>query len=220
MTLQPGHGVAAPIRRARLRRTVRLRLTLLYGGMFCACGAVLLAITYLLVRYFSGHVLQVSRSGPLDSAHSASGSSRPLPALPSLAQLQSEAQRDLVSQHNSDLRQLVIWSLVALAATGAGSLAIGWLVADRVLAPLRTMTAATRRISQDNLHERLALQDPPTSCESSATRLTRCWPGWRRRSTRSGASSPTPRTSSVRRWPGSGPRWMSPSASPRRYRRR
>ena len=42
MTLQPGHGVTAPVRRARLRRTVRLRLTLLYGGMFCACGAVLL----------------------------------------------------------------------------------------------------------------------------------------------------------------------------------
>jgi signal transduction histidine kinase len=160
MTLQLEHPFTAPVRRARLRRTVRLRLTLLYGGMFCACGAVLLAITYLLVRYFSGHVLQVSHSGPLDSLRSASGSSRPLPALPSLAQLQSEAQRDLVTQHNSDLRQLLIWSLVALAATGAGSLAIGWLVADRVLAPLRTMTAATKRISQDNLHERLALPGP------------------------------------------------------------
>jgi signal transduction histidine kinase len=50
--------------------------------------------------------------------------------------------------------------VVALAVTGAGSLAIGWLVADRVLAPLRTMTAATRRISQDNLHQRLALAGP------------------------------------------------------------
>ena len=158
--LSQGMGMTALVGRPRLRSTVRLRLTLLYGGMFCVCGAVLVAITYLLVRYFSGHVLQVSRSGPLDSAHAAGGSGRPLPALPSLARLQSEAQRDLVSQHNSDLRQLLIWSLVALAVTGTGSLAIGWLVADRVLAPLRTMTAATRRISQDNLHQRLALPGP------------------------------------------------------------
>jgi signal transduction histidine kinase len=144
----------------RLPRTVRLRLTLLYGGMFCLSGAVLLAITYLLVRYFSGHLLQISRVGPLDSARSAGHPAGRLPALPSLAQLQSEAKHELISQHDSDLRQLLIWSLVALGVTGTGSLAIGWLVADRVLAPLRTMTAATRRISQDNLHERLALPGP------------------------------------------------------------
>jgi signal transduction histidine kinase len=144
----------------RLPRTVRLRLTLLYGAMFCVSGAVLLAITYLLVRYFSGHALQVSRVSPVDSARPADHPGRPLPALPSLAQLQSEAQHELISQHDGDLRQLLIWSLVALAVTGAASLAIGWLVADRVLAPLRTITAATRRISQDNLHERLALPGP------------------------------------------------------------
>lgn len=40
------------------------------------------------------------------------------------------------------------------------SIALGWLVAGRVLRPVRTMTATTRRISQDNLHERLALQGP------------------------------------------------------------
>ena len=151
MRVQPGR---------RWPRTVRLRLTLLYGGMFCVGGAVLLASTYLLVRYFSGHVLQVAHVGPLDSAHSGAHRGTSLPALPSLAQLRGETQHELISQHDSDLRQLLIWSLVALAVTGAGSLAIAWLVADRVLAPLRTMTAATRRISQDNLHERLALPGP------------------------------------------------------------
>ncbi len=139
---------------------MRLRLTLLYGGMFCVGGAVLLASTYLLVRYFSGHVLQVAHVGPLDSARSGAHRGTSLPALPSLAQLQGETQHELISQHDRDLRQLLIWSLVALAVTGAGSLAIAWLAADRVLAPLRTMTAATRRISQDNLHERLALPGP------------------------------------------------------------
>src|SRR5215467_12713721 len=37
---------AAP---GRSRRTIRLRLTLVYGGLFLICGAGLLAITYVLV---------------------------------------------------------------------------------------------------------------------------------------------------------------------------
>ena len=32
------------------RRTVRLKLTLLYGGLFLVCGVALLAVTYFLVE--------------------------------------------------------------------------------------------------------------------------------------------------------------------------
>jgi len=32
------------------RRTARLRLTFLYGGLFLACGAILLAVSYVLVE--------------------------------------------------------------------------------------------------------------------------------------------------------------------------
>ena len=39
-------------------------------------------------------------------------------------------------------------------------LALGWLVAGRVLRPLSTITAAARRISATSLHERLALHGP------------------------------------------------------------
>ena len=42
----------------------------------------------------------------------------------------------------------------------AVSIALGWLVAGRVLRPLRTMTATTRQISERNLNERLALSGP------------------------------------------------------------
>jgi signal transduction histidine kinase len=128
--------------------------------MSCACGAALLAITYLLTSHFSGTVRQVSYQAPARSARSASGPGAPLPVLPSLARLERQAQHDLVAQHSSDLHQLLVWSLVALAVMGVMSLATGWMVAGRVLAPLRTMTARTRRISQDSLHERLALDGP------------------------------------------------------------
>jgi signal transduction histidine kinase len=139
-----------------LRRTVRLRLTALYGALFCACGAGLLAITYLLVRHFSAHVQELAHHGPISSARSPGGSSARLPPLPSLGRLQAA----LVIQHNSDLHELLVWSLVALTVMAAVSIAVGWLVAGRVLAPLRTMTATTRRISQDNLDQRLALPGP------------------------------------------------------------
>jgi two-component system sensor histidine kinase VanS len=40
------------------------------------------------------------------------------------------------------------------------SIALGWLVAGRVLRPLRAMTATTRQISERNLDQRLALSGP------------------------------------------------------------
>ncbi len=128
--------------------------------MFCVCGAGLVAITYLLVRHFSGHVLQLTHHGPVSSSGTTGRPGARLPPLPSLARLQTRAQAALVSQHNRDLHELLVWSLVALAVMSAVAMAVGWLVARRVLAPLRTMTARTRRISQDNLHERLALAGP------------------------------------------------------------
>jgi signal transduction histidine kinase len=56
---------------------------------------------------------------------------------------------------------VVIEAVVALALMALLSAGLGWLVAGRVLAPLRTMTAQTRAISGDNLHARLGVGGPP-----------------------------------------------------------
>jgi signal transduction histidine kinase len=53
-----------------------------------------------------------------------------------------------------------ITSVLALALMTVVSIALGWLVAGRVLRPLRTITAAARDISATNLHKRLALDGP------------------------------------------------------------
>jgi signal transduction histidine kinase len=42
----------------------------------------------------------------------------------------------------------------------AASVALGWIVAGRVLRPIDTMTSAVHRITATNLHERLALDGP------------------------------------------------------------
>ena len=43
------------------------------------------------------------------------------------------------------------------------SVVLGWLVAGRALRPVREMTAAAQRISEDSLHERLACTARRTS---------------------------------------------------------
>jgi signal transduction histidine kinase len=63
-------------------------------------------------------------------------------------------------QRISDLHQLIIWSAIALAIMAIIAAGLGWIVAGRVLRPLRTITTTTREISAKNLHRRLALEGP------------------------------------------------------------
>jgi signal transduction histidine kinase len=143
-----------------LPRTVRLRLTLLYGALFGTSGAVLLAITYLLVRSTGGLVLV--RNGPAEpfevpSGGTSFGTGDIPPHLQGLAQqLRDQAER----QREAELHQLLVQSGIALAIMIVISIALGWLVAGRVLRPLRTITATVREISARNLHERLAIEGP------------------------------------------------------------
>jgi signal transduction histidine kinase len=49
---------------------------------------------------------------------------------------------------------------VALAVMATVSILLGWLIAGRVLRPVRTITSTAREISATNLHHRLALAGP------------------------------------------------------------
>ena len=151
-----------PVRPTRLRlpgRTVRVRLTVLYGILFFVSGAVLLAIA-------SG--VAVARSASV-RAVPAAGQPRPGSALARaqarIQMLQAQLQ-NLQSQAASQAgqgklpHQLLIASLIALAIMTVISVALGWLIAGRALRPVRRMTAAAQRISEDSLHERLALHGP------------------------------------------------------------
>jgi hypothetical protein len=116
---------------------VRLRLTAVYGALFLLCGAGLLAITYLLVSR-STQVSAIATSSPGDAA----------------------ARGAVSHTHLVDLHQLLVQSGIALAIMTMISGALGWVVAGRVLSPMRTITARTRRISGESLHDRLALSGP------------------------------------------------------------
>jgi signal transduction histidine kinase len=58
------------------------------------------------------------------------------------------------------LHELVVQSGLALGVMALASVGLGWIVAGRALRPLQQVTAAARRLSKDNLHERLDLQRP------------------------------------------------------------
>jgi signal transduction histidine kinase len=132
--------------RLRLPRpTIRFRLTLLYGSLFLGSGVALLAITYVLAE----HAVP-------PSAVPVIGVPRGYPAV----QKASAAHVLLIRQHQADLHQLLVGSGIALAVMTAVSVALGWLFAGRALRPLRTITEATRHISEESLHERLSLRGP------------------------------------------------------------
>jgi signal transduction histidine kinase len=142
------------LRPFRPRGTVRLRMTILYGGLFLLSGAALLAIA-------SG--LVVGRSATEATQQGAPGSESTQTALALAHRQISELQSQLAeaSSSRSNLsHDLLIASLTALAIMVAVSMLLGWIFASRSLRPLRLITATARRISEDNLHERLAFSGP------------------------------------------------------------
>jgi len=147
------------------RRTVRARLTAVYGGLFLALGAVALVITSALwdqaTRHpFAGFTVVVSRvAGRLQQISTVG----PPPKTSHFVQSQKVGGQLRIiasSQHESDLHQLLLYSGIALAFMAIVAVVLGWLMAGRVLRPLRTITSAARNISATNLHERLALAGP------------------------------------------------------------
>jgi signal transduction histidine kinase len=111
-----------------LRRRLQFRLALLLGAAFLIAGIFFLAVPDLLL-YSTRSTREVGTS--VGSA--------------------------LAAQHQSDLRLLVLGSIVAVAALVPVSVGIGWLSAGRLLRPLRTITATARDISATNLRRRLEL---------------------------------------------------------------
>ena len=64
------------------------------------------------------------------------------------------------AQRATDSHQLLVNSGIALAIVAVLALIAGWLVAGRMLRPIRTITRTARKISSTNLGERLALDGP------------------------------------------------------------
>jgi signal transduction histidine kinase len=174
----------------RAPRTVRLRLTLLYVGLFLASAACLLVITYFLVAQqlpgtvtlrtsgggiagtggqvvtggTGGQVVTGGTGGQVVTGRTGAGVAACAPptdgTLPTVAQMNDCVQQAAAGLRNDTLDQLLIESGVALGIMAVASVGLGWLMAGRVLSPLRTITATARRISARSLHQRIAMSGP------------------------------------------------------------
>jgi signal transduction histidine kinase len=160
-----------PPRPRRPRHSVRLRLTLLYLGLFMASTACLLVITYFLVAQQLPQTTTIAVSGNEGKEQvvggTGVGTTACLPsagdALPSPAQLracQQSMQQEAIRLRGDTLDQLLVESGVALGIMAVASVGLGWLMAGRVLSPLRTITAAARHISARSLHQRIGMSGP------------------------------------------------------------
>jgi signal transduction histidine kinase len=153
-------GRRATDRPQRTRRTpaptIRLRLTALYGTVFLITGAVLLTIGYVFVRtnLRTHHSLRAEllRLG-IRPVRGEFG----FPPGSSTGKLIHTVQDQILG---GALHRLLIEYAVALLLMTAISVLIGWLLAGRALAPLRDITATARRVSSENLGERIDLPGP------------------------------------------------------------
>jgi signal transduction histidine kinase len=136
--------------------TIRLRLTALYGTVFLITGAALLTVGYVFVRtnLRTHHSLRAEliRLG-IRPVRGEFG----FPPGSSTGKLIHAVQNQILG---GALHRLLIEYAVALVAMTAISVLIGWLLAGRALAPLREITATARRVSSENLGERIDLPGP------------------------------------------------------------
>ncbi|MGW7291646.1 sensor histidine kinase [Streptomyces xiamenensis] len=147
--------------RSWLRPTIRIRLTLLYGGMFLFAGMLLLTIIYLLAAeaLHKGNALPFLITSDTrvqitsDSCQGISGN------------VTSDQFKDWLSgcvdiQRDVALKALLRRSLMALLGLAVAAFAFGYVMAGRVLSPLGRITRTARQVAGSDLHRRIELDGP------------------------------------------------------------
>ncbi|AHH98745.1 sensor histidine kinase [Kutzneria albida] len=137
-----------------MKLPVRARLGLLCGALMVVSSSVLMVVVYLLLQAnlpdrFDSIAIRLMPGGSAAELTSTEGA-----AVWSLGGGQADPFL------SAALGQYVLWSALSLALLGLGAIAVGWCVSGRVLRPLRRITATARRLSAQNLHERIALTGP------------------------------------------------------------
>ncbi|MET8683295.1 HAMP domain-containing sensor histidine kinase [Streptomyces sp. NPDC004732] len=145
-----------------LRPTIRIRLTLLYGGMFLIAGILLLSIIYLL----AAQALNVGSDLPFRVTGESTVSSKTcsnfhvLPERPTEGQLNSALNECVNQMRQSALDNLLSRSLLALLGLAVIAFAFGYAMAGRVLSPLGRITRTARRVAGTDLTRRIELDGP------------------------------------------------------------
>ncbi|MDV5147553.1 histidine kinase dimerization/phospho-acceptor domain-containing protein [Streptomyces sp. SBC-4] len=155
----------------------RVRLTALYGGLLLLAGALLTGVVYVLVKdgLYSSISVAMTTAVPAQRfqdlptattpsplwSPAAPGTAAPMPpgTLPTQGLAITRTLSD--AAESAALERLLTVSLIVLAAYAVLSVGLAWWMAGRVLRPVAVITDTARRLSGENLHERIALDAPP-----------------------------------------------------------
>jgi signal transduction histidine kinase len=144
-----------------MRLTLRVRLTLVYTGLFAMCGAAIVIIAYLLVPGVQPEgAISKQQADFLDLC------SRSMTSL--TAETQFKCQRayeegmmaGASSQRAATLDRMVQYSLITFIAVTIVAAIAGWIIAGRALRPVHQIIAAARNASQHDLSARVAATGP------------------------------------------------------------
>jgi signal transduction histidine kinase len=144
---------------AHLRPTFRLRLTGLFAILFVAASAALLALTYLLVQHALAGILTPITPATLHG-QPAAGVPTPPPAPATVGQLHDFMVRYRQAIHDQALHEVLVQSSIALGVMALVGALGAWLLAGRILRPLRRITETARRLSQETLDQRIGAGGP------------------------------------------------------------
>ena len=138
---------------------VRTRLALLYAALFLISGSALLGLTYGLVaaNLPDKPASSASRFDRNQLAKLSVACKLPHPDPGTVAACKSAFDVGGETVRQRALDSLLIFSLVGLGVMTVASGGLGWYVSGRVLRPVRAITEAARRASDQHLGERLAL---------------------------------------------------------------
>ncbi|GGQ95078.1 MULTISPECIES: sensor histidine kinase [Streptomyces] len=145
-----------------LRPTIRIRLTLLYGGMFLIAGILLLSIIYLL----AAQAISTGNQPPFKIVNAtgvikvASTDCSGLTAESGLTQFNSAVSACIDHQRQAALDDLLSRSLLALLGLAVIAFAFGYAMAGRVLSPLGRITRTARAVAGSDLSRRIELDGP------------------------------------------------------------
>ncbi len=144
-----------------LRPTIRIRLTLLYGGMFLIAGILLLSIIYLLAAQAlrQGNALPFQIVGgqvKVSSTNCSGVMGGPLEP----EQFNAAVNHCVLEQRRHALDDLLSRSLMALLGLSIIAFAFGYAMAGRVLSPLGKITRTARRVVGSDLTRRIELDGP------------------------------------------------------------
>jgi signal transduction histidine kinase len=127
----------------RPRRTLRVRLALLYAALFCVSAVALASVALV----FRPDFLMGTSSG--EAPHTPAHLAHCCRQGQSVASITATVTHDM-SQNPAGVAMVGVMVVLAVG--------VGWLVAGRLVRPLRAITASARDISATNLHRRLGLR--------------------------------------------------------------